>query len=298
VAVVVAKGEILDGTQPSGWIGGDSTAALIRKARYDEQAKAVVLRVDSPGGSAFASEVIRRELELTQAAGKPVVVSMGSVAASGGYWISTASDEIWSNPNTITGSIGIFGLFPTVEKPLAKYLGVHVDGVGTTKLTDVLRPDRALGPEIAEALQLGINHGYEEFLARVGKARKMTREQVDKIARGRIWSGEHAKQLGLVDQLGGLAEAIESAAKRAKLAKGYRVAYVEKEEGFKEMLLSGLFSSATRLGRALALPTAAEPPARPSPVERTLRALRDELGRIALWNDPNGLYAHCLCGEE
>jgi len=298
VAVVVAKGEILDGTQFSGWIGGDSTAALIRKARYDEQAKAVVLRVDSPGGSAFASEVIRRELELTQAAGKPVVVSMGSVAASGGYWISTASDEIWSNPNTITGSIGIFGLFPTVEKPLAKYLGVHVDGVGTTKLTDVLRPDRALGPEIAEALQLGINHGYEEFLARVGKARKMTREQVDKIARGRIWSGEHAKQLGLVDQLGGLAEAIESAAKRAKLAKGYRVAYVEKEEGFKEMLLSGLFSSATRLGRALALPTAAEPPARPSPVERTLRALRDELGRIALWNDPNGLYAHCLCGEE
>jgi len=205
-------------------------------------------------------------------------------------------DEIWSNPNTITGSIGIFGLFPTIEKPLAKYLGVHVDGVGTTKLTDVLRPDRALGPEIAEALQLGINHGYEEFLARVGKARKMTREQVDKIARGRIWSGEHAKELGLVDQLGGLAEAIESAAKRAKLAKGYRVAYVEKEEGLKEMLFSGLFTWAKHLGRALALTPAAEP--RPSPVERTIQALQDELGRIALWNDPKGLYAHCLCGED
>ena len=298
VAVVVAKGEILDGTQPPGTIGGDSTAALVRKARHDERAKAVVLRVDSPGGSAFASEVIRRELELTQAAGKPVVVSMGSVAASGGYWISTASDEIWSNPNTITGSIGIFGLFPTVEKPLAKYLGVHVDGVGTTRMTDVIRPDRPLSPEISEALQLGINHGYEEFLARVGKARKMTREQVDKIARGRIWSGEHARQLGLVDQLGGLSEAIESAAKRAKLAKGYRIVYVEKEEGLKEMLFSGLFTWGARVARALGLPNPAEPEARPSPVERTLRALEDELGQIARWNDPKGLYAHCLCGEE
>ncbi len=299
VAVVVAKGEILDGTQPPGAIGGDSTAALIRQARQDESTKAIVLRVDSPGGSAFASEVIRRELEVTQAAGKPVVVSMGSVAASGGYWISTASDEIWANPNTITGSIGIFGVFPTVEKPMARYLGIHVDGVGTTRFTDPVRVDRALSAEIAEALQLSINHGYEEFLVRVGKARKMTREQVDKIARGRIWSGEDAKTLGLVDQLGGLPEAIESAGKRAKLAKGYRIVYVQKERGLKDKLLSQLFSGSARLAAALGLVAAEAEPSPPlSPVERTFLSIKEELGRMARWNDPRGLYAHCLCGEE
>jgi protease-4 len=298
VAVVVAKGEILDGAQPPGTIGGDSTAALIRQSRQDDSTRAIVLRVDSPGGSAFASEVIRRELELSQAAGKPVVVSMGSVAASGGYWISTASDEIWANPNTVTGSIGIFGVFPTVEKPMAKYLGVHVDGVGTTRFTDPIRVDRALGPEIAEALQLTINHGYEEFLARVGKARKMTREQVDKIARGRIWSGEDAKALGLVDQLGGLTDAIEAAGKRAKLAKGYRVVYVQKEQGLKDRLLSELFSGSVRLLAALGVAADAEPPSPLSPVERTFRSLKEELGRMARWNDPRGLYAHCLCAED
>lgn len=295
VAVVMARGEILDGTRPPGSIGGDSTAALVRRAREDESTKAVVLRVDSPGGSAFASDVIRRELELVQAAGKPVVVSMSSVAASGGYWISTASDEIWASPNTITGSIGIFGLFPTVEKPLAGYLGIHVDGVGTTKLTDAVRPDRALGPEIAAAIQLSVDHGYEEFLTRVAKARKMTREQVDRIARGRIWSGDDAKRLGLVDRLGGLPEAIESAAGRAKLAKGYRVVYVEKERGLKDRLVAGLFSAAARLARGAGLRDEAETPGRPSTVEGALRALEEDLGRLALWNDPKGLYAHCLC---
>ena len=298
VAVVVAKGEILDGSQPPGTIGGDSTAALIRQSRQDDSTRAIVLRVDSPGGSAFASEVIRRELELSQAAGKPVVVSMGSVAASGGYWISTASDEIWANPNTVTGSIGIFGVFPTVEKPMARYLGIRVDGVGTTRFTDPIRVDRALGPEIAEALQLTINHGYEEFLARVGKARKMTRDQVDKIARGRIWSGEDAKALGLVDQLGGLTDAIEAAGKRAKLAKGYRVVYVQKEQGLKDRLLSELFSGSVRLLAALGIAADAEPPSPLSPVERTFRSLKEELGRMARWNDPRGLYAHCLCAED
>ena len=185
VAVVVAKGEILDGAQPAGTIGGDSTARVLRRAREDDAVKAVVLRVDSPGGSAFASEIIRRECELVRKAGKPLVVSMGSVAASGGYWISTASDEIWAAPETITGSIGIFGIFPTIDKPLAKYLGVHTDGVGTTRFSDVLRPDRPMDPAVADVFQQGIDHGYEEFLARVAQARKMTPEQVDKIARGR-----------------------------------------------------------------------------------------------------------------
>jgi len=295
VAVVMAVGEILDGSQPPGTIGGDSTAALVRKARQDDETKAVVLRVDSPGGSAFASEIIRRECELTREAGKPVVVSMGSVAASGGYWISTASDEIWSSPDTITGSIGIFAVFPTIDKPLAKYLGIHLDGVGTTRFSDALRPDRPLDPAVGAMLQEVIDKGYEDFLARVAQARKMTREQVDRIARGRIWSGEHAKRLGLVDQLGSLSQAIESAAARAKLAKGYRVEYVEKERSLRERLLSSLLGAARSLGMG---GDAAEGAAPPAPVAKALLAIRDEVGRLARWNDPSGLYAHCLCGED
>jgi protease-4 len=303
VAVVVAKGEILDGTQPAGTIGGDSTARVIRTAREDDKVKAVVLRVDSPGGSAFASEVIRRECELVRLAGKPLVVSMGSVAASGGYWISTSADEIWASPETVTGSIGIFGLFPTVDRPLAKHLGVRTDGVGTTRFSDVLRPDRPLDPAVADVVQQAINHGYEEFLARVSSARKMSRDQVDRIARGRVWSGEDAKGLGLVDHLGGLDQAIESAATQAKLAKGYRVYYVQKEMTVRErivgMLLAGLSALAPP---ALGLegpsgPSAAAGPAAAVSVADRLRALQADLERLGRWNDPRGIYAHCLCGE-
>jgi len=298
VAVVVARGTILDGSQPAGTVGGDSTGRLLRQAREDESVKAVVLRVDSPGGSAFASEIIRRECELVRLAGKPLVVSMGSVAASGGYWISTASDEIWAAPETITGSIGIFGLFPTVDKPLARYLGIHTDGVGTTRFSDALRPDRPLDPGVAEVFQQSIDHGYEEFLARVGEARKMTREQVDRIARGRVWSGEDAKALGLIDQLGGLDQAVESAARRAKLEKGYRVFYVEKAKSLRERLLSWVAASA--LDAAQAGGWLRDPSASVSAlsVEGRLRSLRSEVERLARWNDPRGVYAHCLCTDE
>jgi protease-4 len=295
VAVVVAKGEILDGTHPAGTIGGDSTAALLRKAREDEAVKAVVLRVDSPGGSAFASEIIRRESELLRKAGKPVVVSMGNVAASGGYWISTAADEIWADPTTITGSIGIFGVFPTFHRALERYTGVQVDGTGTTRVARAgVRPDRPLPPEIGRAIQAAINHGYEEFLTRVGEARKMTREQVDEIARGRVWSGEDAKGIGLVDQLGGLPQAIESAAKRGKLAPGYRVLYVERERSMRERLLEG-FSA--RLA-SLAEQEAPERLATVPPLRRALQPIESELGSMARWNDPSGVYAHCLCVEQ
>jgi protease-4 len=277
-------------------VGGDSTSALVRRARQDDDVKAVVLRVDSPGGSVFASEVIRRELELCREAGKPVVVSMGSLAASGGYWISTASDEIWASPATITGSIGIFGVFPNVSRPLSKYLGIHVEGVGTTRFTDAVRPDRPLDPVVGEMVQASINHGYEEFLARVGKARKMTRDQVDKIARGRIWSGEEAKKLGLVDELGGLPQALDAAAKRAKLGDRYRVAYFDQELSFRQQLFRSLRSSAPSLAAALGLgaPEAARPA---PPVLRALARVEEDLGRIARWNDPRGLYAHCLCAD-
>lgn len=296
VAVVVARGDILDGTQPPGTIGGDSTAALIRRAREDEDAKALVLRIDSPGGSAFAAEVIRRECELTQKAGKPVVVSMGSVAASGGYWIATSSDEIWASPTTITGSIGIFGVFPDVHRALARYLGVHLDGVGTTPWTDALNPGRPLDPAVAATFQRVIDRGYEDFLGHVATARHMTRDEVDRIARGRIWSGEDAKSLGLVDHLGGLDDAVAAAAKRARLPKGYRVFTVKPERPFRERLLRSLLAAVrwTGLGEA-----ADEVPSAPPPsVSRLLGSIDGELGRVARWNDPRGAYAHCLCGED
>jgi protease-4 len=295
VAVVVAKGSIVDGSAGPGRIGGDSTAALIRKARQDEKVKAIVLRVDSGGGSAFASEVIRRELQLAQEAKKPVVVSMGSVAASGGYWIATSSDEIWASPETITGSIGIFGMFPTIEKPLAKYLGMHVDGVGTTSWAGALRIDRELQPRVGESIQQMINHGYEEFLVRVGKARKMSRDDVDKIARGRVWSGADAKERGLVDKLGGLQEAIASAAARAKLGKTYQVSYVEKEQSLKEKLMAGLSTRATRVAAALGYTLAPSSGPVTGPGAALLRAVANEADQLSVWNDPRGIYAHCFC---
>ncbi|HPC84763.1 MAG TPA: signal peptide peptidase SppA [Thermoanaerobaculaceae bacterium] len=259
VAVVVAKGTISDGSRPPGQIGGDSTAALIRQARNDENVKAIVLRVDSPGGSGFASEVIRRELEVARAEGKVVVASMGSVAASGGYWISMASDEVWASPNTITGSIGIFGMFPTFDRPLQRYLGVRVDGVGTTRYAGALRPDRPLDPAVGEAIQTLIDGGYRQFLDVVAKGRGMTPEAVDKVARGRVWSGQDALGLGLVDKLGSLDDAIKAAAKRAGLSDAYKVRYIEKEMTWKERLVRSLLTRAaaaageqTRTSRAAA----------------------------------------------
>jgi protease-4 len=298
VAVIVAKGDILDGNQPAGTIGGDSTARLLRRAREDDAVKAVVLRVDSGGGSAFASEIIRRECELVRKAGKPLVVSMGSVAASGGYWVATSSDEIWAAPETITGSIGILGMYATIDKPLAKYLGVHTDGVGTTRFSDAVRPDRPMDPALADMAQQYIDNGYRDFLSRVAQARKMTPEQVDKIARGRVWSGEDAKGLGLVDQLGGLDKAIESAAKRAKLEKGYRVWYIEKEKSFRERLVSMLAAQTLDVATSAGWIKESSPSASALSVAGRLRGLQAEVERISRWNDPRGVYALCLCGEE
>jgi len=293
IGVIVARGTILDGTQPPGKIGGDSTAALIRQARNDEKIKAVVLRVDSGGGSGFASEVIRRELQLTREAGKPVVASMGSVAASGGYWITMAADEVWAYPTTITGSIGIFGMFPTFQKPLAKYLGMHVDGVGTTTMAGALRADRALQPELAEAIQLIVDEGYRDFITKAAESRGMTPEQIDPIARGRVWSGMDALDLKLVDNLGGLDQALAAAARLANLGEEYRVTYVEKELGFKEKLAHSLLSRA----RAWLGP---DMPADPShdAYTRVVEQIREQAETLAELNDPNGLYAHCLCEYE
>jgi len=249
VAVVVAAGEISDGEQPAGSIGGKSTSALLREAREDDDVKAVVLRVDSPGGGVYPSEEIRREVAALKAAGKPVVVSMGDLAASGGYWISMNADRIYADPSTITGSIGIFGLIPNVTRTLDK-VGVHTDGVGTTRFAGAFDISRPLDPAVGRVIQSVIDKGYADFTGKVAAARKKPVEEIDAIARGRVWSGAQAKERGLVDELGGFEAAVADAAARAKLGKAdaYRVRYIEKMNSpFPQFL--GSFAG-SRLGAA------------------------------------------------
>lgn len=249
VAVVVAEGEITGGEQPPGRIGGVTTAALLREAREDDKVKAVVLRVDSPGGEVFASEQIRREIVGLKKAGKPVAVSMGDLAASGGYWISMNADRIYADASTITGSIGIFGLIPTLPRALDK-IGVHADGVGTTRFAGAFDITRPLQPEVGQVIQSVIDKGYRDFTGRVASARNKPVEQVDEVARGRVWSGAQAKERGLVDELGGLQQALDFVAKRAKLGKAgeYQVRYIEKMATPYERLFAGFVGS--RIGGA------------------------------------------------
>jgi len=280
---------------PIGTVGGLSTAALIRKARDDKDVKALVLRVNSPGGSVFGSELVRRELELTRAAGKPVVVSMGDLAASGGYWISMNADQIIANPSTITGSIGIFGLWFNVPKTMDK-LGLHTDGVGTTWLAGAFDPTRPYDARVGELIQGYINHGYAQFIGKVAEARGRTPEEINQVARGRVWSGAQAKERGLIDRLGLLPDAIAEAANRAKLDSGFRVTYVEKEPSAFESLLQSMSRSslAHLLAEAgLGLPASLLP-------AHTL----DELARIRQFTQqgpgskPALMLAHCQCGVE
>ncbi|MCL6618435.1 MAG: signal peptide peptidase SppA [Thermomonas hydrothermalis] len=249
VAVVIAEGEIAAGQLPPGKIGGDSTAELLRQARDDDDIKAVVLRVNSPGGEVFASEQIRREVEALKAAGKPVVVSMGDVAASGGYWISMNADRIYADPSTITGSIGIFGLLPTFDRTLGK-LGVHTDGVGTTRYAGAFDLTRPLDPAVAATVQAVIEKGYRDFTGKVAKARGKTVAQIDAVAQGRVWSGAQALQRGLVDAFGGLDEASAEAARRAGLTSGHwQTRYLETTATPFPQWLGDLLQS--RLGVAL-----------------------------------------------
>lgn len=230
VGVVVAEGPISDGEAPGGAIGGRSTADLVRKARDDERVKAVVLRVNSPGGSALGSELVRREVELTRAAGKPVVVSMGDLAASGGYWISMAADEIIADPATITGSIGVIGLLPTAEGVMER-LSLHADGHATTWLATAYDPRRPIDPRLLAMTQSGIDRAYADFTIKAAAGRGRTPQQIDEVAQGRIWSGAQAVERGLVDRTGSLGDAIRAAATRARLADGHAVRYIERDRG-------------------------------------------------------------------
>ncbi len=288
VGIIVASGDILDGDQPSGTIGGDSTSRLIRQARLDKDIRAVVLRVDSPGGSVLASEEIYRELQALRAAGKPVIVSMSTYAASGGYYISAPADEIWANPATLTGSIGIFAIIPTIDKTLGK-VGVTVDGIGTTPLSGELRIDRPLGQDASSLLQSQISRGYEEFLTRVSNGRKMTRDQVNDIAQGHVWAGVDAKRLGLVDQLGSFEDAVKAAARRAKLS-DYDIQFIEPELSWAQELVLN-----ARMDGARALLKVFGPDRDSAAVAQLASPLRREVARLQRFSVRNRLYAYCFC---
>jgi protease IV len=293
VAVLVAAGNIVDGDRPAGEIGGDSFAEIVRGARYDEDVKAVVIRIDSGGGSMMASEVIRQEIAALKAAGKPVVASFSSVAASGGYYIAMDADEIWATPTTITGSIGVFGLVPTFEKTLSK-VGVASDGVATSKIAAAMHLERSLPAEEKELLQAGVEHAYRDFVARVAAARHKTPAEIEQLAEGRVWIAADAARLGLVDHLGDLDGAVLAAAKLAKLPPGkYEVTFREKELTWRERLVRELRAEGRAAGRGLGLV-----PAPPAAVGRVLGAFERQLGAIASFNDPRHLYSYCACALD
>ncbi|EGQ7856220.1 signal peptide peptidase SppA [Vibrio parahaemolyticus] len=285
IAVVVASGAIMDGQQPRGTVGGDTVASLLRQARNDEKVKAVVLRVDSPGGSAFASEVIRNEVEALKKAGKPVVVSMSSLAASGGYWISMSADKIVAQPTTLTGSIGIFSVITTFEKGFSK-LGINTDGVGTSPFSgDGITTGLSEGA--SQAFQLGIEHGYKRFISLVGSNRGMTVEEVDKVAQGRVWTGQDALSFGLVDQMGDFDDAVELAAKLANVT-DYGIYWVEEPLSPTELFLQEFMNQVkVSLGvdATSLLPKSLQPVA---------QQFEQDASLLQSFNDPKGQYAFCL----
>ncbi|MBD2858674.1 signal peptide peptidase SppA [Spongiibacter sp. KMU-158] len=284
VGIIVAQGNIVDGEASAGGIGGDSLARLIRQTAEDKTVKAVVLRIDSGGGSAMASEVIRQELQALKATGKPLVVSMSSAAASGGYWIAADADRILATPATLTGSIGIFGAFPTFEN-LLEHFGVYTDGVGTTDIAGAMRVDKPLSPVLERAMQSGIENGYQRFLKVVADGRSMAMDEVDELAQGRVWSGVDAQRLGLVDALGSLAQAVDVAAELAGVSaensRVLRLPLSPEEELLEFLLHQGLVKSA--LGQFAFL-------------DRTIQWLFQPAGLVKQWqslNDPRGMYAFC-----
>lgn len=285
VAIVVASGAIMDGSQPRGTVGGDTTASLLRQARNDDKVKAVVLRVDSPGGSAFASEVIRNEIQALKEAGKPVVVSMSSLAASGGYWISMSADKIVAQPTTLTGSIGIFSIITTFEKGLNN-IGVYTDGVGTSPFSGVGLTTGLTKPA-ADAFQMGIEHGYQRFIGLVSENRNIELNQMENIAEGRVWTGQDAMKLGLVDQMGDFDDAVTLAAELAEL-ESYNTYWVEEplspaQQFFQDLMKQVKVSLGVDMSSWL-----------PASIQPAAQQVMSDAQLLQSFNDPKGQYAFCL----
>lgn len=288
VALIIARGDIMPGEQPPGVIGDDSLRELLRDAREDDDVRALVLRVDSGGGSMAASEAIARELDLLREAGKPVVVSMGGVAASGGYMISLPADEIWAHPTTVTGSIGVIGMVPNFGRLMERF-GVTVDGVGTHRYSGEFRLDREFGLEAKQIIETIIEGAYGRFVGEVAEARDMSLADVHQVAEGRVWLGDVALEVGLVDRIGTLDDALASAAERAGLGDDFEVVLIEPGLSFREQLVVDFLSRSARLGFTAWPRSLLER----LPVE--IRTLFTELERLDGFADPRGIYYHCLC---
>ncbi|EHH2477557.1 signal peptide peptidase SppA [Vibrio vulnificus] len=285
IAIVVASGTIMDGQQPRGTVGGDTVAGLLRQARNDDKVKAVVLRVDSPGGSAFASEVIRNEVQALKDAGKPIVVSMSSLAASGGYWISMSADKIIAQPTTLTGSIGIFSVITTFEKGFNK-LGIYTDGVGTSPFSGE-GISTGLSKGASQAFQMGIEHGYQRFISLVGNNRDLSLNAVDKVAQGRVWTGYDALQHGLVDQIGDFDDAVAEAAKMAQL-ENYNLYWVEEPLSPTEQFIQE-FMKQVKISMGVDIQSILPPSLQP-----VAQQMEQHASLLQNFNDPKGYYAFCL----
>jgi protease-4 len=277
IAVLYAEGEIVDGEGGPTEVGGDRIAQEMRKIREDDDVKAVVLRVNSPGGSATAAEVIGREVMLTGKK-KPVIVSMGNLAASGGYWISMGSNRIFAEPNTITGSIGVFGMLFNAEK-LAANNGLTWDVVKTARFADINTVSRPKNPQELANIQRIVDRIYDRFITKVADSRKLPKNKVQEIAQGRVWSGTAAKQLGLVDEIGGLEDAVTEAAKQAKLGDNWQLEEYPKRRSFEERILERL--SGVRV---------LKPAAKLDPLTAEVKKMQEELAVIKSMNDPQGIY--------
>jgi len=293
VAVLVASGEIVDGDAPRGTIGGDTLAALIDQVAGDDQIRALVLRVDSPGGSMFASEVVFDRLVQLKLMGKPLVVSMSTVAASGGYYIAMLADQIWASETTITGSIGVGALVPTFQRSLDG-IGISIDGFGTTQLSGQFRSDRELGEQAREYMQLSIEEAYRIFVSKVAEARDMTFERAENLAQGRVWVGSDALAIGLVDEIGGLNDAIQAAADLAGLAAdAYDVQTVEPGMTFSERIALQFATRAVSFFAAVGIRF--DTGWTDTLAGRLVNRFERELGQFAALNDPRGIYYHCFC---
>ena len=288
IAVVVASGAIVDGYQPDGSIGSESMLELLRQVRDDKAVKALVIRIDSGGGSAFASEIIRSEIIALREKNIPIYISMGTVAASGGYWIATAGDKIWAQPTTITGSIGVFGAFPTLEKSLEK-IGVYTDGVGTTELAGTLRLDRPLTEKASKVVQLGVDNVYQRFITLVADARNQEVDAIDAIAQGHVWTGNKAKEIGLVDELGTLNDVIAAIAKEANLS-SYSVEFAQRPLSPKEEFLRSLTESQA----GSLMPQSFLESFSSLQLLNTLTPALKPLSDLQKMNDPQGIYVQCL----
>ncbi len=293
VAVIVASGDITFGSPAPGKIGSESTGGLLRRALNDDSVKAVVLRVDSPGGSSFASDIIAGEVAALREAGKPVVASMSSLAASGGYWISVGADKIFASPATITGSIGIFGMLPTYQRTLDA-VGVGVDGVGSTIWAGEFRLDREMSEHAKQLFQIIIDDGYDDFISRVASYRGMDKDAVDDIAQGRVWTGVDALHNGLIDELGSLDDAVAAAASLAGLEEGdYGTKSIDIELTPTERLIVDLLGTVKRAGIDPATFGRA-----PGTLEQLASKFERVLAPLLGFDDPKGVYAHCLCRFE